>query len=62
MASEFASIGKMIVWAEGTIVQYLDNDDNAPYVFKDGLYHYYSLQNGVYTLFCTSERDLGEKQ
>ena len=57
--NEFASIGGMILWS-GSRVLYLDNDDNSPYTYKDGMYYYYSLQNGKYTLFCTTERDLGE--
>ena len=58
---KFSSITQIIQWSDQQGVKYLGNDNNAPYVWKGDMYRYFSLRDGVYTLFCTSSRDLGDK-
>lgn len=62
MSTTFTSITQMIQWSDQKGVNYLGNDNNAPYVWKGEMYHYFSLQNGTYTLFATSERDLNQEE
>lgn len=57
----FPSVSSISGWARNRI-QYLDGSELLPYVLKDGLYQYFSFRDGQYVLFCTSLKDLQEKE
>lgn len=53
----FPSVTSISGWAKSTI-QYLEGSEKLPFVLKGNLYHYFSLRDGQYYLFCTSLQDL----
>ncbi len=57
----FPSVTSIAGWARSSI-RYLGGAPEAPYVLKDGMYCYFSFRDGIYTLFCTSIRDLNEEK
>lgn len=57
----FPSITSIISWAKSGI-RYLGGSEKSPYVYKDGLYQYFTFTDGSYYLFATSIKDLQEQE
>lgn len=55
------SITSIMKWANVREVSYVGGDSSMPYVFKDGLYHYFKQnESGEYSLIMTSLRDVAD--
>lgn len=55
------SITSIMKWAGVREVSYVGGDSSLPYVFKDGLYHYFKRnESGEYSLVMTSLRDVAD--
>lgn len=62
---QFSMLYHIEQWAQGTKMQFIPTDGierGTPYVYKEGLYHYFVLQpDNMFHLVMTSSRDLQDE-
>lgn len=60
--TSYHSITSIMKWANAQDVQYVGGDRELPYVYKDGMFHYFGQQESGYALLMTCLSDLAEME